>query len=196
MAYRDLIYLTRFLSIKGEDLGKAIIVTPLYVSVAWTLMISYQLFTQTAVTTVVTYLGAFLPSISNWLFSRLEMLVFIYAFAWVFVLSSVIPSHILGRERSVIIQFLVCLMLTLSTFVIQDMFETYGGKPIEHIFSVATLLNNPFLATIYLSAPYIFMLMLDLRSRKTRKKNGGLENWKRSSSKCFDKKGRYRVPVD
>jgi hypothetical protein len=38
----------------GELLVKAALVTPVYLSVAWVLMVSYQIFTQTAVETVVT----------------------------------------------------------------------------------------------------------------------------------------------
>jgi hypothetical protein len=73
-------------------MGKDVL-APLYISVAWTLMISYQLFTQTAVVTVVTSISTFWPSaISAWLYARVETIVFIHAFAWIFVLSSVIPS--------------------------------------------------------------------------------------------------------
>lgn len=156
-------------------LGKAILITPFYISIAWTLMISYQLFTQTAVTTVATYVGMFFPSLNAWLFSRIEMLVFIYAFAWVFLLSSVIPSVMLGKERSVLVQFSVCLTLTFLAFLVQDAFKSYVGEPIEQLFSLATFLSNPFLATCYLIAPYLFMLTLDIRSRKRQKKKEALK---------------------
>lgn len=150
-------------------MGKAALATPLYISVAWTLMVSYQLFTETAVTTVVTHINMFLPSLSSWLASRIDMIVFIYAFAWVFLLSSALPSAILGKERSVLIQFFVCLMLTFLAFVIEDMI-TYGDRPVDQIFNLANLFSNPFLAVGYLSIPYLLMLTLDIRSRKRRKR--------------------------
>ncbi len=159
-------------------MGKAALVTPLYISVAWSMMISYQLFTQTAVTTVIDYVKIFWPSVGAWLTFRMDMIVFIYAFAWVFVLSSVIPSVILGKERSVLIQSFVCLTLTFVAFVIQDALTIYGGKPIDQIFSLAVLFRNPFLAVIYLLIPYLLMLMLDIHSRRKQKKKKELERMK------------------
>jgi len=155
-------------------MGKAAL-APLYISVAWTLMISYQLFTQTAVVTVVKFLNETWPStISVWLASRVETIVFIHAFAWIFVLSSVIPSILLGKERSVLIQFFVCLTLTIAAFWIKDNLPTLiGGQPIENlisqIFSLAAFFHNPFLAGLYLSAPYLFMVGLDVHSHKNSK---------------------------
>lgn len=151
-------------------MGKAALATPLYISAAWTLMISHQLFTQTAVTTVIIYIDIFWPSVGAWLASRMDMIVFIYAFAWVFVLSSAIPSVILGKERGVLIQFFVCLILTFVAFVVQDILTTHGGGPMDQLFSLAVLFNNPFLAGGYLLIPYFLMLMLDIRSRKKQKK--------------------------
>jgi len=128
-------------------------------------MISYQLFTQTAVVSVVESLNSAIPVVATWLSSRIDMIIFIYAFAWVFVLSSVIPSKILGGERSVIVQFLVCLTLTLSAFIILDLVKDSYGVAIDQILSFASLLNNPLLAALYLAAPYILMVGLDVRSR-------------------------------
>lgn len=158
------------------SLGKAALVTPLYISVAWTLMVSYQLFTQTAVTTVTDHIGMFWPSVSVWLDTRIDMIVFIYAFAWVFLLSSAIPSVILGKERGVLSQFFVCLTLTFMAFVIQDVLTTYGGRPIGQIFSLSVLFHNPFLAVGYLLMPYFLMLMLDISSRRKQKKKEELES--------------------
>lgn len=158
-------------------MGKAGWAAPLYVSVAWTLMISYQLFTQTAVTTISSYVNMFWPSVGAWLVSRIDMIVFIYAFAWVFLLSSAIPSVILGKERSVLVQFFVCLTLTFMGFVIQDTLTTYGGKQIDQISSLAVLFQNPFLAMGYLSIPYLLMLGFDIHSRrKQEKKREKIEN--------------------
>ena len=157
-------------------MGKAALITPLYVSIAWTLMVSYQLFTQIAVSTVTTYIDVLWPSVGAWLVSRMDMLVFIHAFAWVFLLSSAIPSVILGKGRGVLIQFFVCLALTFSAFVVQDVLFTYGGGSIGQIFSLAVLFNNPFLAMGYLSLPYLLMLGLDIHSRRKQRKKKKLEN--------------------
>jgi hypothetical protein len=161
---------------RGMSLGKAAVVTPLYISVAWTLMVSYQLFTQTAVTTVTQYIDTFWPSIGNWLVSRMDMLVFIHAFAWVFLLSSAIPSVILGKGRGVLIQFFVCLTLTFLAFIVQDIITTYENRSIGQIFNLAALFHNPFLALGYLSLPYILMLGFDINSRRKQKKKEKTEN--------------------
>jgi signal transduction histidine kinase len=151
---------------KEINLGKAALTAPLYISIAWILMISYQLFTQTAVTTLISYVSIFLPQIGNWLSLRTDMIVFVYSFAWIFVLSSVIPSAILGRERSVLIQFFMCLTLTLVAFVVQDTLSIYGGEFAEHLSRLAIVFHNPFLAIGYLLIPYLVMLMLDIGSRR------------------------------
>ena len=156
-------------------MGKAAWATPLYISIAWSLMVSYQLFTQTAVTTIITSINMLWPSVGSWLTSRVDMIVFIYAFAWVFVLSSAIPSVILGKERSVLAQFFVCLTLTFVAFLILDTITTYGGGPIDQLLSLAVLFENPFLAMMYLLIPYLLMLILDIRSNKKRKKEKTLE---------------------
>lgn len=163
------------------SLGKAAIATPLYISLAWILMISYQLFTQTAVTTVMTYIDKYWPFVGAWLASRMDMIVFIYAFSWVFVLSSAIPSVILGKEKGVLVQFFVCLILTFVAFVVQDILATYGGGPVDQLYGLAVLFQNPFLAVGYLSIPYLLMLILDVRSRKKRKKEGKEEEKEETS---------------
>ena len=147
-------------------MGKAAF-TPLYISVAWTLMIGYQLFTQTAVVTVITSIHNFWPStISAWLASRIEMMIFIHAFAWVFILSSVIPSILLNKRNSVLIQFLACLMTALAPIWLMDNLHFYtDSQLVEQIFSLAGLFNNPLFATLFLMVPYIFMLSLDIHSR-------------------------------
>ena len=144
-------------------------VTPLYVSVSWTLIASYQLFTQTAVTTIIPYIGLIWPSLEAWLSSRIDMIVFVYAFAWVFVLSSVIPSKMLGKERSVMVQFIVCLAITFTAFIAQDLLLFFGGKSIDQLFGLNIWFHNPFLATVYLLLPYLLMLTFDVRSRRNHK---------------------------
>ena len=151
-------------------MGKATLMTPLYVSVAWTMMITYQVFTQTAVSTVLSFFNVLWPAAGEWLLLRMDMIIFIYAFAWVFVLSSVIPSILLGKERSVLVQFFVCLTLTFVAFAIQDALNTYWGMPIEQLFSLAVVFHNPFLAVIYVLIPYILMLTIDIRSRRKKGK--------------------------
>lgn len=157
------------------NLGRAALTTPLYISVAWTLMISYQIFTQAAVTTLTSYIHIIWPSMGSWLSSRMDTLTFIYAFAWIFVLSSVIPSVILGKERSVLIQFLACLTLAFVAFEVQHLASTYAIGLNDHLFNLTTILTNPFLAIGYLMAPFLVMLAIDLRSKRKRKKTKELE---------------------
>jgi hypothetical protein len=140
-------------------------------------MISYQLFTETAVTSLVTQINTFLPSIGFWLTSRVDLVVVFYSFAWVFVLSSVIPSLLLGKERSVLVQFFVCLTLTFLAFVLLDVLELYAGTSLAQLLSFAFVFSNPILATLYLALPYIVMIGLDVRSRrrnKAKKESGDL----------------------
>ena len=132
-------------------------------------MISYQLFTETAVTSLVTQIDTFLPSIGFWLTSRVDLVVVFYSFAWVFVLSSVIPSLLLGKERGVLVQFFVCLTLTFLAFVLLDVLELYAGTSLAQLLSFAFVFSNPILATLYLALPYIVMIGLDVRSRRRKK---------------------------
>jgi hypothetical protein len=132
-------------------------------------MISYQLFTETAVTTLVTQINTLIPTIGFWLTSRVDLVVVFYSFAWVFVLSSVIPSLLLGKERSVLVQFFVCLTLTFLAFVLLDILELYAGTSLAQLLSFAFVFSNPVLATLYLTLPYIVMIGLDLRSRRKNK---------------------------
>jgi len=141
--------------------------------VAWTLMISYQLFTQTAVTTVVDSISTVIPDVGDMLSSRIDMVVFVYAFAWVFVLSSAIPSIILGKSRSVMVQFIVCLSLTLSAFAVLDGVNRFLHYDLAGSFtSYQGWFTNPIFAVFYLSLPYVFMLAIDLRVRKKKKTEG------------------------
>lgn len=152
-----------------STMGKGVLVTPLYISLAWTLMVSYQLFTETAVKTLITQLNIFIPSIGLWLSSRIDLIVFVYAFAWVFVLSSLIPALLLGKERSVLVQFFVCLTLTLLAVVVADATKTYAVISLEQLFNFASLLTNPVMAALYLSLPYVLMIGVDMRARKRNK---------------------------
>lgn len=154
----------------GDVLGKTIWEAPLYVAVAWILMISYQMFTETAIKSLINSINSFSPFVGEWLISRIGMIVFVSAFAWIFVLSSVIPSVILGKERSVLIQFLFCLTLTFFAFIALDSLKAYGGHVVNSIMNFATLLENPFAALAYLAIPYVIMIAIDLQTRRRNKK--------------------------
>jgi len=139
-------------------------------------MVSYQMFTETAVKSLINFINILCPFVGEWLIYRVGMIVFVSAFAWVFVLSSALPSVILGRERSVLAQFFVCLTLTFLAFIAFDSLKAYGGHVISYMLSFATLLENPFAALAYLSMPYIIMLVIDLQTRKRNRKRKALEN--------------------
>lgn len=149
---------------------KTAIITPLYISIAWTLMVTYQLFTQTTVTAVTDYINIYIPSIGAWLVSRLDMIVFIHSFAWIFLLSSAIPSLILGKERGVLVQFGVCLTLAVLAFIIQDAVSDIGNGALDQLLGLAPLFQNPALAAAYLSLPYLLMIGFDIQSKRKKEK--------------------------
>jgi hypothetical protein len=78
----------------------------------------------------------------------------------------VIPQVILGKQKSVLIQYAVVLILTLIAFFMADILQAVAGIQIEEIFIAADFLKNPLLAGFYLSIPYLFMIGMDIRSRK------------------------------
>jgi hypothetical protein len=143
---------------------------PLYLSLSWVLTVSYQLFTETAVQSVVGWINLWQPTAASWLIANMGTLVFVYAFTWVFVLSSVIPSLILGKERSILAQYIVVLTLSLIAFFMADFLRFLGVIDINSIFAVAVFLKNPVVAVFYLSLPYLVMIALDVRSRRKNKK--------------------------
>jgi hypothetical protein len=51
-------------------MGKAVVITPVYLSFAWALMITYQLYTETAVRTVMRKVMVLWPQIGNVLRAR------------------------------------------------------------------------------------------------------------------------------
>ena len=148
-------------------MGKGVVITPLYISAAWVLLISYQMFTQTAVACVIQNVADYWPSIGNWLTIQMNVVVFVHTFAWVFVLSSLLPAIILGHRRSVLVQFLVCLTLAFAALSFADLFSLLVGVEfVEQIFKLAAWLENPLLAGSYLFIPYILMLSVDLRAKR------------------------------
>ena len=111
----------------------------------------------------------YLPTIGVWMASRLDTIVFIHSFAWIFLLSSVIPSLLLGKERGVLAQFGVCLALAFLAFVVQDALRGLNGT-LDQILGLAPLFQNPLLAATYLSLPYLLMLGFDIRGKRKNKK--------------------------
>lgn len=156
-------------------MAKAAWVAPLYLSVAWTLMITYQIFTQTAVSTLVTNVNTIVPSVGIWLTSRIDLVVFVYGFAWVFILSSAIPSIILGKERGVLAQFFLCLTLTFLAVVMVDILESYADLSMSQLLGFSYFFNNLVVASLYLIIPYVLMVALDIRSRNLNKQKQNLE---------------------
>ncbi len=147
---------------------RAALLTPTYLALSWVLTVSYQLFTDTAVKSMAAFTNLSWPAIGAWLNTNTQTIVFVYAFTWIFVLSSVIPSAILGKQRSTLIQYAVVLTLTLIAFFMGDILQAAAGIQIDQIYAAATFLKNPILAGVYLSAPFLFMIGLDVRSKKRR----------------------------
>ena len=129
-------------------------------------MTSYQLFTETTVESVTRYITIFLPTIGSWMALRLDMIVFIHSFAWIFLLSSAIPSLILGKGRGVLVQFSVCLTLAFLAFVVQDVVTDQTSGTFNQILGITQLFQNPLLATTYLSIPYLLMVGFDIRGKR------------------------------
>ncbi len=163
----------------GCRLRKTAFTAPLYISLAWSLIISYQIFTQTAVYSVVDFLGNSWPSASGFLGSRIDTIAFIHAFAWIFVLSSVIPLLILGRGRSVLLQFFLCLTITFVAVSVEELLTLItGAEPTIQMQTLSVWFQNPLIAGFYLSAPYLLMIFLDIRSRKERREEENLDERK------------------
>ena len=128
-------------------------------------MTSYQLFTQTTVDTITTSIGTIVPVVSQWMATRIDLIVFIHSFAWIFLLSSVIPSVLLGKQRGVLVQFGLCLILAVLANIIQGAIIDIGQGPLDQILGLAFLFQNPLIATGYMSVPYLLMLWFDIRGR-------------------------------
>jgi hypothetical protein len=149
---------------------KAGVLTPVYLSISWILTVTYQLFTDTAVKTVAVYVNYVSPTVALWINQNIDLIVFIYAFTWIFVLSSVIPALLLGKKRSILVQYTVCLILAVLALSIQGLLLAYAQFDITQLFTVVAFLSNPFLAGLYLAIPYLIMLALDLRANAQTKK--------------------------
>jgi len=135
-------------------------------SVAWTLMTTYQLFTEITVNTITGFIRTVVPVVGEWMTARIDLIVFIHSFAWIFLLSSCIPGVLLGKKRGVLVQFGVCLTLAVLANVVQGVVADASGGPLDQIFGLAPLFGNPLLATVYMSLPYAIMAWFDFRGKR------------------------------
>ncbi len=151
-------------------MARAIHITALYLAIAYALMLTYQVFTETALTTMVHSISTSAPTISSWLSERADVVVFVCTFAWTFVLSSVVSALIFRGEKRISIQFFVSLALTGTATLIFDFLKGYGvdlTNPNNILSSFfAPVFGNVFFAVFYLCLPYIFMVAVDLRLNK------------------------------
>jgi hypothetical protein len=154
----------------GDDrMVNAALTTPLYISSIWVLLITYQMFTSVAVVSVVQFMGPFFPSIQEFLMPRIDRIEFVYSFAWIWVMTSLIPSLILKR-KSALVQFVVVLILTFLAVEFQSvLLFAFGSEFVEQIFGVAAWLGNPWLATLYLLSPFLVILSVDFYGRRKKK---------------------------
>jgi hypothetical protein len=143
-------------------MGKTVAITPVYFSFAWALLLSYQAFTETAVNTVLREVGIIWPEVGLFLSSKTEIIVFVIAYSWVFLLSSVIPSAILGKRSGTLLQFGVVLVLTSSSLFINDLVTSYTGFDLNNLLGLRKYLMNPLDAFTYLAFPYLVMSVMDI----------------------------------
>jgi hypothetical protein len=147
---------------------RPIYLTAAYLIVAWALMVSYQIFTQTASASVAEALTGPAPMIADLLKSESSKAVvtFICGFAWMFVLSAIVQTLMFGRERRLSIQFLVSLALTVAGSAVLELLKV--AKPNiddPNVLSspFTAVLGNAVFASFYLALPFIFMLVMDWR---------------------------------
>lgn len=142
---------------------KSSILTPFYVSTSWILVITHELFTKTAMTTILERSQFSFLSFVTRIGSSIDILVFVYSFAWIFLLSSILPSVILGKQRGVFIQFIVILCITFTSAYIEDIVGEVTLFNIEKLYDLARIFGNPFFASFYLLMPFILMIIIDLK---------------------------------
>ena len=158
--------------IAGDLVARSIPRKVIYLVIAWVLIVSYQIFTQSALTTVTLSLGGSVPALASWINSESNVTVFICSFAWMFVLSALISIVMFGKERRLTIQFLVSLALTLTGSALLGLFHLIGldlSNPsvLSQLFTV--LFGNVFFAFFYLALPFLFMVAVDLGLMKIKK---------------------------
>lgn len=131
-------------------------------------MLTYQVFTKTALTSVASSLNGVVPYLASTLSSNIGLAVFICSFAWMFVLSTVISNLIFGNQRRVFVQFLIGLVLTLTASALFDAAKWFGwdlSNPKTLLTNrYAQVFNNALFSALFLSLPFVFMIAMDLRA--------------------------------
>jgi hypothetical protein len=153
-------------------LARSIASKAVYLVLAWVLMVSYQIFTQTAITTVTFYFKGYTPTLASLINSKADLTIFICSFVWMFVLSSLISILMFGRERRLTIQFMVSLALTLTGSALLGLLHLVGldlSNPNILSQPFTLLFSNVFFAFFYLALPFIFMVAVDLGLMKIKK---------------------------
>ncbi len=144
----------------------------IFLILAWVLIVSYQIFTKSALSTFTSSLSDSAPIVASWINSNANAAIFVCSFAWMFVLSALISIIMFGKERRLTIQFIVSLALTLTGSALLGLLNLAGvdlSNP-NVISSPATLLfRNVFFAFFYLALPFIFMVAVDLGIMKIKK---------------------------
>jgi hypothetical protein len=143
-----------------------------YLVLAWVLMVSYQIFTQSALSTVASSFGGSVPALTSWINSEANVTVFICSFAWMFVLSALISIIMFGKERRLTIQFIVSLALTFTGSALLGLLHLVGldlSNPNVLSQPFTLLFGNIFFAFFYLALPFIFMVAVDLGLMKIKK---------------------------
>ncbi len=146
---------------------RPIVLTASYLIIAWVLMVSYQIFTQSALNTVATALSGPVPLVASWLSSGSASAVFICGFAWMFVLSAIVESLMFGKEKRLSFRFLVSLGLTLAGSAVLALLGLAGldlSNPSVLSGPFNAVFGNSFFAGFYLALPFIFMLAMDFRA--------------------------------
>ena len=153
-------------------LARPLTLKVIYLVLAWVLLVSYQIFTQTALTTVTFSLGGSIPALASLIDSKADLAIFICSFAWMFVLSSLISILMFGRERRLTIQFAVSLALTITGSALLGFMHLVGldlSNPSVLSQPFTLFFSNVFFAFFYLALPFIFMVAVDLGLMKIRK---------------------------
>ena len=149
-------------------MSRRALTTCIILTIAWLLMLSYQIFTETALTALAASLHRTSSFIASAITANINLFTFICSFAWMFVLSSIISNLIFGKQRRFSIQFLISLFLTLAATAIIGTFKTFGidlSNPNTLLQNpLARVFNNSLFAFFYLSLPFIFMIALDLHA--------------------------------
>ncbi len=136
-------------------------------------MVSYQIFTQTALTTLASSFAPLSPTLASAINMNSSVVVFVCGFAWMFVLSAVVSTLMFGKEKRLTIQFLVSLALTLTGSVLLGLLTSAGldlGNPNVLSQPFTQLFGNVYFAFFYLALPFIFMVAIDLRVLKKKNK--------------------------